>query len=561
MPSAEEWSGIAQGASQFGKWLGEKPERDARRQEAEARAQISQIKLDEYKAAAPVRQAQREDELATLRAQTYQINANLAKAQSYDAFTKYQADGDVRHLNNWLAASKNNPVASNITRGMVRLDAIQQTPETEKMLREVGIKDTKGLFEDPELSNSYVIGTTPDGKQTLVDMNRMFAGTGYTQFATDRDIAAINSKSAILQQLRAGANMANIKADSEIVGQVSEATGIPREEVFQMLREQPSANRTGSSAIERVAANLRSENPDLLYRDSLSQAVDLMTKDKPQAGTNEERFIQDYVNRNPSATREEALAAYRQTGREQRTTAQQNIEYTEEAKKGLDKMFGGNFLDADLSTLDSKQQAEMANYVNRIEKVGGLELSADEKKQGRNIRRLLSLGKVTGEQLTPEQTGLLDSTLNYMKTYISDNVEGKDATIAYENFRAVARNALFGSQVSNADYKAFNKAFATLGQQTGPVLESLKVQLSMIRDDLQSMADLNDPYVTKARFGMTLEEADRTIDAIGERISILNRIAQGKPVGNIKLPSAQTEGIKVETTEDKVKPSLEEIFG
>lgn len=556
MASAQEYAGIALGASQFGDWLDAKPERDARRKEAENRARLSQVQLEEYKRSAPVRQAQQDNDLARLQADTYKINSAMSKQQSYDSFDRYQVDGDTRHLNNWLNSS--NPITNSITKGMIRFDKPVRDKDTESMLRESGIVDIEGFFSSPELVNSYVVGTMEDGSKSLVDMTRLYAATNYDTYARDQQLADINATSSVMMQLRQGTNLTDIQQNSAIVGSVAEATGLPRAEVFNLLREEPQASRSGGTAVERVAQGLRESDPNLGYRDSLAQAVDIMSSDQ-QPSSNEERFVQDYLLNNPGSTREEGVAAYRQAGRDSRTAGQKNAEFAEEAKVSLDKMFGGSFLDADLNDLTSKQQAEMSNYINRLEQVGGLELTNEEKKIGRNVRRLLSLGSQVGESLTPEQTGLLDSTLNYFKKFVSDNVEGKEATVAYENFRAIGRNALFGSQVSASDYKAFDKAFASLGQQTGPVLASLKGQLSLIREDLVSMTALNDPYVTKARFGVTLEEADRIIDALDERIDIINRVAAGKPVQGLDMPVVEPQ-VKVTTGKTGERPPLGSFF-
>jgi len=541
-----------------------RPEREARREEAKNRAKMSEMQLAEYEANAPVRQAQRSNELSRLEAETYQTNANLAKQQTFDAFKMYDVDGDSRHLNNWLKVSKTNPVAANVTAGMVRLDNLTRTPEVEKMLRQQGIKDLEGFFSDPKLSRMYTIGTRPDGEQTLIDMNRMYAVTGYNQYVTNEQQKELATNFQLIARLRQGANLEDIKQDDAIVGELAESLELPRDEVYRMLREKPAASsgRAGST-IERVAEELRKNNPDMTYRDSLVEAKNLTSGGGRL--TNEAAYIEDYLANNPEATRTEALAAYRETGRDERTSKIKNIEYSEDAKTKLDETFGGDFLTADISNLDSKQIAEMAQYVNRIEQVGDLKLSNEDKKNARSIRKLMTVARTAGEGLTAEQTGPIDSVLRSLKSYVSDNVQGKDATTAYEAFRAISRNALFGSQVSSADYAAFNSVVGSLKQQTGPVLASLKTQLSVIRDDMQAMADLNDPYVAKARFGVSLDELDDITNAIQDRIDIINRIVAGKPVEGVE--AVEGSGIKVNPipqdskTEPGQRRPLDEIFG
>lgn len=559
---------IAQGAANVQQYRSERPERDARRQAAQNQAKLSEMKLEEYEANAPVRASQRTNELARLEAETYQTNANLAKQQSYDAFKMFDVDGDARHLNNWLNTAKTNPVSKNITAGMVRLDNLTRTPEVEKMLQQQGIKDIDGFFSDPKLTKSYVLGTRPDGQHALVDMNRMYAMTGYAQYVTNEQQKELASSFQLIQRMRQGANLEELKKDDAVVGELSEVLGLPRDEVYRMLKEEPKAStgRAGSM-IERVAEDLRASNPELSYRESLVQAKELTSRGSTPRLTNEAAFIEDYMANNPEASREDALAAYRTAGKDTRTSAIKNTEYAEEAKIGLDEMFEGDFLDADLSNLNNKQIAEMSKYVNRLEQVGDLELSNEDKKAARSIRKLMTVARTTGEKLTAEQTGPIDSVLRSVKSYISNNVEGKDATTAYEAFRAISRNALFGSQVSGADYAAFNSVVGSLKQQTGPVLMSLKTQLEIIRDDMQAMADLNDPYIAKARFGVSLDELDDITNAIQDRVDIINRIANGQPVEGITPVTAESSGIKVNpiapgsSTEPGARKSLDEIFG
>lgn len=566
-------AGLATGAEQA-------PFRTARLREAQARAKMSEEQLQTYQQDAPVRDAARDTEVAALTAQLYQTNSALAKQQTYDSFTRYNADGDPKHLNQWLEQSKSNPVAKNLTSDMARMDRLSRTPETEKLVRAAGITDIDGFFSDPNLTKNFVVGTMANGGQQLVDMNRMYAVTGYAQQVTDKQLQDLTKNAAVIGQLRQGANLRGIQADSAIVSQVAEATGMGRADVYKMLQPDPVAGLDyvpktarassggGGSAIERIAAQLRQADPEMTLRDSLQQAVALTSRQRggQGGGTNESRFIQDYQANNPDATYEEALAAYRTTGKDKRTAPQKNIEYAEQAATELDEAFGGDFLNADLNNLTPEQTRVVNKNINRIEQVGGLELSAEEKKNARAIRKLINTAGTAATKLTDDQTGLIDSTLRQVKSYVSNNVPGKDGTIAYENLRALGRNALFGSQVSSADYKAFNKAVASLGEQTGPVLASMKQQLQLMRDDIAAAADLGDPYVAKVRYGTTLEGLDKIVNGLDERIDLISRGNTSGPAGG-----ATNSGIKVRVTPNAngapaasvsgERPSLDSIFG
>jgi hypothetical protein len=459
------------------------------------------------------------------------------------------------------------------------MDRISRTPENEKLIKAAGITDIDGFFSDPNLTKSFTIGTAASGQQALVDMNRMFAVTGYAQQVTDKQLQDLTKTAAVVGQLRQGGNMRQITADSDLVNKVTESTGLDRATVYGMLKPDPVAGldyvpktaRAGGSggsgsALERIAAQLRASDPEMTLRDSLQQALELTSRGKGGSTTNEGTFIQDYMSRNPETTREEALTAYRQAGKDTRTAAIKNTEYAEQAAVELDEAFGGDFLNSDLSKLTPEQIRIVNRSVNKLEQVGDLKLTPEEKKNARAIRKLLPTANVAATKLTDEQTGLIDSTLRGVKSYVSNNVEGKEATIAYENLRALTRNALFGSQVSGADYKAFNKANANLGQQTGPVLQSLQQQLTFMRDDIQAAADLGDPYVAKVRYGASLEQLDKISGALQDRIDLISRGLSGSSAGG-----RTDSGIRVNVTPinneqqpasvSGERPSLDSIFG
>ena len=552
MANAYLGAGIARGANAAHQYNLEQPERQARRQEATARANMAEQELQEYTANKPVRQAQRDNELKQLEQATYAINASLAKQQSYNAFQLYETDSDTRHLNNWLTESKSNPLAKGVTSGMVRLDKVTRNVETEKMLRNMGITDLDGFFASPELSSKVVLGTRPDGSQVLADMTKMYAATRFDRYTTEQKRSELLKSFMLMTQMRQGLNLSNIKADDAIVKQVAEATGLPTAEVYKSLREEPSSSM-GNTAVERVARQLMSDNNELGYRDALKQAVELTSK--PKAATNEEAFISDYIQNNEGSSREQALTAYREAGKDSRTSKQKNLESSEQAKDALNDMFDGDFLAADIGNLNTKQQDLMSRYVNQVEQLGGLELSAEDKKNARQIRKLVGLGSSAGD-ITDDQAGALDTIFRGVKSYISNNVEGKEATAAYDNFRSIARKALFGSQVSAADYKAFNSSVASLSQQRGPVLISIKTQLDMLKDDLEATTTLNDPFVAKARFGRTTEDLDAAINNIQD---LLDNIDKASTV------QQESSGITVSPVpinkDSAKKKSLDDIFG
>lgn len=542
--------GVAAGAE-------DAPFRTQRLSMAKSQARAAEQQVEEFDKSADLRETQREAEMSALKAQVYQTNAALAKQQTFDAFQRYMADGDPKHINAWVQDSKSNPVLSNLTSDMVRVDRLARTPETEKMLQAAGVRDIDGFFSDPSNSSQFLVGTSPTGQQELLDFSTMAAVTGFNRQMTDQQLEDLTKRGAVIQQFRAGMNFRNIKENSEIVTRIANSTGMDRGELYQMLKADPVAGLdytpktargaggagaagSGRTLVERVAAQIRSQDPNVDYITSLQQAQQMISGGK---GTNEDKFVSDYQIQNPTATREEAVAAYRQAGKDERTSAIKNAEYAEEAAVELDKAFEGDFLRADLNNMTPDQTRTVNKYINRIEQVGGLELSNEDKKNARQIKRLLGT-TYTASKISEDQVGPIDSTLTELKSYISNNVEGKEGSQAYENVRALARNALFGAQVSAADYKAADKIMRGTSHQAGPILASLKGQLQMWKDDINATASLNDPYVAKARFGVSLEELDKIEGAIQDRIDLLNR-------GSYSSDGATNSGIKV-----NVKPKI-----
>lgn len=596
-------SGVASAAADL-------PFRNARINEAKTRQEMADLQLQEYKDSTPLRTQQRDAEMETLKAQVYQTQSALGKQQTYDAFQRYTQDGDPKHLNQWLAQAKTNPVMQSVTDGMVRVDRLARTPETEKMLNAAGVKDLDGFFSDPALTQSFLVGTTPDGGSQLIDMNRMYAVSGYAKQASDEQLTRLQNNAATIAAMRKGANLRGLQADSAIVKQIAAATGQSTADTWAMLKPDPVAGLDyvpktaggGVSAPERVAAQLRAQDPNLTLRDSLVQATQMLSgggtsglgkgigavfirdymernpdatveeayaayRETGRATTDTEKFVQDYMLQNPGATREQAVAAQRQAGRDDRTSQMKNTEVGEQAQEELDKTFGGDFLTADITNVTPEQRRIINRNLNRMEQVAGLELSNDDRTQIRKMGQLFPTLTTAGTNLTEEQTGLIDSTLGNLKTYIYDSVPGKEGTAAYNTARTIFNNAMLGTQISKHEQAMTNKAFGSLGQGLGPVLTGIRQQMILTRDNLKAIADLNDPYVVKARLGVSQDKVDRAIQGLDDRLNMLNRIGTNSVAPNgsgikVNVTPVYTPGVTGQQSDQPSasRPSLDTIF-
>jgi hypothetical protein len=192
------------------------------------------------------------------------------------------------------------------------------------------------------------------------------------------------------------------------------------------------------------------------------------------------------------------------------------------------------------------------DYISPLEDLRNFKLSTEDKRTVRNLRDLTALGNKAGTELTPDETGLIDSTLNNFKKYVFDEVGGKKATSSYETFRNIFRNALYGASLTQAEITAFNKASGTLGQQFQPVIAQLQVQMETIKSNLESIRDLNDPDIAHYYTGQSIEEIDNAIMAIEERLNDprlrLNRDATG-------------QAIKVQRVNKEAEPTSPDVSG
>ena len=108
--------------------------------------------------------------------------------------------------------------------------------------------------------------------------------------------------------------------------------------------------------------------------------------------------------------------------------------------------------------------------------------------------------------------------LHGFQKYVSDNVDGEAARSSYETFRNIFRNALYGSSLTSAETAAFDKAAGTLGQQFGPVMQQMQVQMQSLRNQLESIYNFNDEYIARYYVGTDLDELDRIIEGIDMRL-------------------------------------------
>ena len=529
--------GIAQGGAAI-------PENIQRLDEAKSRKELSNLKLAEYKQNAPLRQFQ--DDLAMQQVQNdlYTAQAKEVETRSFAAFDRYEGDSNVKHINNFLSDIRQNPIGKRMFADTVRYDAITRTPQIEAQLSRAGISDLDGFFNDPEAVGKFIVATRPDGTQEIEDLDRIYAGTGYTKHMQEYQLEQMGKRSLIQQRLRGGDKVATITAKERIARQMVElgqAANIP--EAYQKLEK-----GSGSTQMERLAKEYQEIDPTLSNIDAAEKAIETI-----RAGSEKEREARATSERTGQPY-DEAYSDIVQ--REGRTTAQKSFEEVETVKTELDKMFDGSFVDADLS--DPKIRSKAGRLMARIEK--DYPMSAADRADAVEIRQLASMGGTVAEEITEAEAGPLDSLLRNVSKYVSNNIKGAKGVAAYEAFRNTLRHALFGATQSVGETKNFNKAMGSMSEQPGPLLAKFRAQVEDLQSKLSGIYDQNDEYVAKYRLNMNLDQIAKVMTALDDRIEMFDNYKGSKLVAPTEGDAKTIKEYVDDVPKPVVKKTIEEHF-
>jgi len=550
MLSAQVWSGVAQGLGQVSKDLSQADLKAAQLSEAKAKQQKAQLELKEFNSNAPTRERTSELELQQLEAETKSLNRASLNTATISAMDRYNVDGNVKHLNTWLRDSKKNPVGANIYGEVARYDALTKTDTNDKLLRQAGY-NPDDIYSDKESVNDFIVVTQNNGNQLLLPKEQMFAATRYTDYLDDKQLKKMEAKARIGQMLRSGQSRKTVNMKERVVQDlVDTGKAATIAEAYQMLLEmEKSSNGKGTlSSNEERAVNSIMEEKNVGYVEALD--IYYSTKRQGTGTTNESRFITEYLDNNPEASYEQAAAEYRNITK---TTTQKEVGDVKELRQGLDEM---GWLTMSQKDMDPVQRSRVyRDYISPLEDLRNFKLSTEDKRTVRQLRELTALGGTAGTELTPEETGLLDSTINNFKKYMFNEVGGKKATASYETFRNLFRNSLYGSALTDNEIKAFNKAAGTLGQQFQPVMAQLKVQMNTIKDNLESIRDLNDPDIAHYYTGKSIEEIDQAIMAMEERMN------DPRLQGMTAAQDSSGSGVTVKRVKDNAEPVVPNTDG
>jgi hypothetical protein len=360
---------------------------------------------------------------------------------------------------------------------------------------------------------SKVLATQTDGQQVIVDMNTLYAGTRYNQYARSQVLSELTER-AKLDQLMRGTESAEGALIRKIKEEVPGRTYTEAAKLYYQMKN--DGRRTGSD-LERITEDLMAQNPDMTYEEAIRQASSL--KSAPAA-------------------------------------VSKNIEVTKQVRQQIHDAVGGDFYKADLK--DGPTRAKVGELISDLEASTGKSLSEETKRTARQLRSLVSLGGVAGTELTDEETGLIDNMLFRVKKYFSDDVAGIEGASSYQTVRNFARNALMGATLTKGELSEFDKAVGTLSQQTGPVLAQLRVQLQDIKGQIESVMAFEDPMIAKYYLGLSQDEAGNAVDQIANRIEYLNSYsARQQKADEMELSPLPSRAAPVPDGKKPTKPAAE----
>lgn len=523
---------------------GMSPERMAERSSAYAEKEARDQELRNLKATEPTeadRKVMAEQQSLALQnalETQKQLLVDNNKQTTFRAYERFDADGDLRHINTMLTDLDSR--GSKLYGKIARVDKIVE--EDRSMLQDMGFPPAlvDAMINDPELNKSYVRITQKDGTKSFGDLDALKGVTRYTE-----DYANVNEVKR-QETARMMENLAIMGYDLDPLGR----------EAFRRTKATLGPNVDPKSP---EFQNAYTEMYDKLQRDKRRRGG-ATASIKGASGENKTE-AEAYGHRiaigkgfypGDEGYEEELNIGMQEYVRDIRPSAAiKNDEYAATAEEALTEM---GFMDMSLDNLSETERVKIEQNIRKLEGPGGQELSIEDRKTLARIRKLTTLGDKAAE-LTAEQTGVIDSVMRTVKKYVSDDIEGVEAESAYQNFRNLVLHSFYGSALTPTEAENLQKAFGSLKQQRGPVLEQLKTTMLEIKDAYEAIEATNNDMVIKWRAGKTGADLYAVIDSLDERIQYIDSISKG----DVTPYTTEIEGSTVLTPEIETK--LDNIFG
>jgi len=493
--------------AQFSEWQGNTDMRASERQTrldmARTQQQMAQAKLTEFTQTAPLRRNETELALQQTQMQLSQIQREVFKNETYNAFRAYNGDNDPRHLNNLLKQAKQNP-AGDIWNRWARFDSIvAEDQEVGNLLGSMGL-DANFLLQRPELASRFVIGTEPNGNRAVIDVGKLMAMTGYTQYMEDNERQQAMDSAKIISTTR-GLD----SSETNLIRDLAEQNDIPLSKAAVEYYKAKNAGKSTGTARERLVENILAENPGWTYGQATKEAA--------------------RISAAPTATNKDLTSA----------------------SKVRAELDSEGFFEADLT--DPATRRKFGPKITELENYTGKELSGEDKRLFRQLRQLTALGTEAGTNITDAQAGWFDSTFRDVRAYMTNEIGDTKGVAAYQTFRTNLMRIMSGATITTNEQQALIKSLGSLYQQKGPVLSKLLTQLEDVNNQMQSIYDTNDEHVAHYYLARGLDDIDNSIEQIE---SLVNNIRAGGG-GSV----TQADYRKPQLSDEEAQAKLDEIFG
>jgi len=472
-------------------------------------------------------------EIENLKAENKSALRQNNERMTYSAFERYDASGEVRHLNTMLTDLKSS--GSQLYQDTVRFDTL--TEADKELMDKSGSFSNDMVLNDPNVKGSIVKATKADGTTELVNLDTIKSTTRYNVYADKSELDRQKAAQEVKVMDSLGYTDGS-EASREAFRRAVDEVGDPKAAGFQ-------------EAYTKHYDKLKAAGP--LRGGSKSNGL---TEKEAEA---ERRVSMQGISPGEPGYNQAYSEAMSDINTEySRPSPIRKQEAADEVRAQLDEL---DILGKPYTEMNLKERAKVEPLISKLESFSDAKLTTADKATLERINELTHLGDAASE-LTDEQTGLIDRVFRQVGKYISDNTEGVQQEAAYAAYRNTVRHALYGSVLTPGETKSFVEQFGSLGQQRGPILAQLKTSLEQVKSNYETLVQTNDPYVIAYRTGMTANELQDVTEALDERIDMVSDAMSGKSIRNTTTPPAQsttTEQVNNTTLSDSDRQGLDAI--
>jgi len=493
-----------------------------RKKEGDLQLQQLQHQVDNT----PLQDQQLQQTVQMQQIQLQQLQKDALRKDSFTALDNFFDSGNPQSLNQFLQDNKGNPTIQNAFGGAVKTEQFDpSSPEDKQLLMQAGLsqeeldaKDGKadGKVDWDKLKARYLKVITSEGQTHLTDMVTTAGGMGYQRYASKQALEKMQTLANIAKAQK-GAGPTALQRDSVAYDEAKTriAAGTPQAGDEALIKRVDALNRPPAAKAPPAAPAQE--------RLALHAA---QAKERIAAG-------------NPKTGDAEIVAAYKH---EIAGTGTGKAAIATDARKqfkaaGYDK----------LSAEELQSNPEARALVNQIEVAHPI--TTGTQKAMTDLNAMVALSKEAGN-LSSSQTGLFDSLISTATDYTSDDTVDKKAKNAYGAFINQFRHNLFGSALTEGELKAFRQAYNTNSQKIGPVLSGLRAALVQVKSKLQTITDFNAPEVIKLRGGTGLQDINKALKNVNQRLDFYNKAASGM---------TPDEALKAGTSNEPVPSTPEDI--